>query len=213
MLLKQASIAAAPATVIGASIWPLTVASGRPDHMGQPSSASRETCLRIELQPADGVLRDGLASAVRAFVRFVIIPLPDHGIDAMSEATRHDHVTLHICVTCRAGQVVAEGELTPGARLFQTITERGALPGVAVVPVECLSACSQGCSISLSGPGRWSYVYGRLSDADADAIRQGAAAYVDAPDGLVPWRSRPEIFRKQSIARIPPLPACQEAAE
>jgi predicted metal-binding protein len=33
----------------------------------------------------------------------------------------------------------------------------------------------------------------------------GAAAYAATPDGIVPWRSRPEIFRKQSLARIPPL--------
>jgi predicted metal-binding protein len=27
----------------------------------------------------------------------------------------------------------------------------------------------------------------------------------DQPDGIVPWRDRPTIFRKQSIARIPPM--------
>jgi predicted metal-binding protein len=36
-------------------------------------------------------------------------------------------------------------------------------------------------------------------------IRQGAALYRDAPAGLVPWRERPEHFRRNSIARIPPL--------
>jgi len=30
--------------------------------------------------------------------------------------------------------------------------------------------------------------------------------------GMFPWRSRPEIFRKQSLARIPPL-SLPEAAE
>ena len=86
-------------------------------------------------------------------------------------------------------------------------------PGVTVVPVECLSACSQGCSVALSAPGRWSYVYGRLSDANAGDVVAGAAAYAAAPDGIVPWRSRPEIFRKQSLARIPPITAIPEAAE
>lgn len=122
-------------------------------------------------------------------------------------------VTLHVCITCRAGQSIEEGETTPGARLHEAILKAGAPPGVTVVPVECLSACSQGCSVALSAPGRWSYVYGRLSDANAGDVVAGAAAYAAAPDGIVPWRSRPEIFRKQSLARIPPITMIPEAAE
>ncbi len=114
-------------------------------------------------------------------------------------------VTLHVCITCRAGQTVNEGETTPGARLHAAIVDVGAPEGVEVVPVECLSACSQGCSVALSAPGRWSYVYGRLSEIHARDVIAGAAAYAAAPDGIVPWRRRPEIFRKQSLARIPPI--------
>jgi predicted metal-binding protein len=36
-------------------------------------------------------------------------------------------------------------------------------------------------------------------------ILAGAAAYGASTDGIVPWRERPIIFRKQSLARIPPL--------
>ncbi|GKQ49824.1 DUF1636 domain-containing protein [Bradyrhizobium sp. Ce-3] len=122
-------------------------------------------------------------------------------------------VTLHVCVTCRAGQTLAEGELAPGARLHAALVEAGVPDDVNLVPVECLSACSQGCSVALSAPGRWSYVYGRLSEANAKDVIAGAAAYAAASDGIVPWRSRPEIFRKQSLARIPPLPVVPEAAE
>ncbi|MGA7072865.1 DUF1636 family protein [Bradyrhizobium sp.] len=114
-------------------------------------------------------------------------------------------VTLHVCITCRAGQSLQEGETTPGARLHAAILGVGVPEGVNVVPVECLSACNQGCSVALSAPGRWSYVYGRLSDANAPDVAAGAAAYATAPDGIVPWRQRPEIFRKQSLARIPPI--------
>jgi predicted metal-binding protein len=122
-------------------------------------------------------------------------------------------VTLHVCITCRAGQTLTEGEKTPGARLRDAIVEAGVPDGVNLVPVECLSACSQGCSVALSAPGRWAYVYGRLSQDNARDVVAGAAAYAAAPDGLVPWRSRPEIFRKQSLARIPPVIALPEAAE
>ena len=122
-------------------------------------------------------------------------------------------VTLHVCITCRAGQPIEEGESTPGARLRDAIVEAGVPEGVMLVPVECLSACGQGCSVALSAPGRWSYVYGRLSADNARDVIAGAAAYAAAPDGIVPWRSRPEIFRKQSLARIPPIAILSEAAE
>jgi predicted metal-binding protein len=114
-------------------------------------------------------------------------------------------VTLHVCITCKAGQAIPEGQATPGKLLHQAIAEIGAPEGVTIVPVECLSACNNGCSVALSAPGRWSYVYGRMSQDNARDILAGAAAYAAASDGLVPWRSRPEIFRKQSLARIPPL--------
>ena len=122
-------------------------------------------------------------------------------------------VTLHVCITCKAGQTVPEGQSAPGKRLHEAITAIGAPDGVNVVPVECLSACNNGCSVALSGPGRWSYVYGRMSEANAQDIVAGAAAYAATPDGLVPWRARPEIFRKQSLARIPPMLSLPEAAE
>ena len=121
-------------------------------------------------------------------------------------------VTLHVCITCRAGEAISEGETTPGSRLHKAIAALGAPVGVTIVPVECLSACNNGCSVALSAPGRWAYVYGRMSEANAKDILAGAAAYAAAPDGLVPWRSRPEVFRKQSLARIPPM-SLPEAAE
>jgi predicted metal-binding protein len=122
-------------------------------------------------------------------------------------------VTLHVCITCRAGQPLGDDETTPGARLHAAILQAGTPACVDVVAVECLSACSQGCSVALSAPGRWSYVYGRLSEVNAQDIVAGAAAYAAAPDGIVPWRTRPEIFRKQSLARLPPIAVLPEAAE
>jgi predicted metal-binding protein len=113
-------------------------------------------------------------------------------------------VTLHVCTTCRAGKPLEDGRPCPGARLHAALSEVDAPEGVVIVPVECLSACSNGPTIALSSRGRWTYVYGQLGEADVPAILSGAAAYAAASDGIVPWRERPEIFRKQSIARIPP---------
>ena len=112
--------------------------------------------------------------------------------------------TLSVCITCRR-----EGESDdprPGARMLAALADLAVPAGVRIRPVECLSACSQGCAVAVSAPGKWAYVYGRLDPAlHAPAILDGAARYAASADGIVPWRERPEIFRKQSLARIPPL--------
>ena len=114
-------------------------------------------------------------------------------------------VSLLICSTCRAGEPVTAGVPVPGERLAQAVEAAATPDGVRVIRVECLSACSQGCAVALTAPGRWSYVYGQMTEADVPEILTGAAAYAAAPDGLVPWRDRPTIFRKQSLARLPPI--------
>ncbi|MFV0383721.1 DUF1636 family protein [Paracoccus sp. (in: a-proteobacteria)] len=113
---------------------------------------------------------------------------------------------LHVCTTCRgtAQDTDPADDLRPGARLHARLVAGDSPEGVEIRPVACLSACSNGCSVALSAPGKWSYVYGRLTEADADAILEGAARYAVSGDGIVPWRERPEIFRRQSLARIPP---------
>ena len=114
-------------------------------------------------------------------------------------------IRLHICMTCKAGLAVEEGDLCTGAQLFAAVSALEVPEGVQIVPIDCLSACNTGAAVALSAPGRWGYVYGRMGPENAADILLGAAAYARAPDGLVPWRERPVIFRKQSLARIPPM--------
>lgn len=115
-------------------------------------------------------------------------------------------VTLHVCITCRRGPPDAGDDVRPGTALYTALVAAGAPDGVHIRPVECLSACDNGCSMALSGPGRWSYIYGHMdAEIHVSDILAGAAAYAGAPDGIVPWRARPVIFRKQSLARIPPM--------
>lgn len=131
---------------------------------------------------------------------------PRKVIPARTERKACVAVTLHVCITCRRGLPDRDGLPRPGASLHAALTEAGAPDGVRIVAAECLSACDNGCNIALSAPGRWSYVYGHMDPAkDVADILAGAAAYARAPDGLVPWRERPAIFRKQSLARIPPM--------
>lgn len=122
-------------------------------------------------------------------------------------------VKLHVCVTCRAGQAVEEGEKRPGALLYEALLAESQPDGVTITEVSCLSACKSGCAVALSAPGKWSYVYGQMTTEDAADILAGSAAYAATSDGIVPWRERPEQFRKRSVARIPPFIAPVEAAE
>ena len=121
--------------------------------------------------------------------------------------------TLYVCKTCKAGEVHEDDANRPGARLHAAIIAEDAPEGVNVVGVACLSACSQGSAVALSEPGKWTYVYGHMTTDDVSDILTGAAAYAASSDGLVPWRERPVIFRKQSLARIPPFQMPLEAAE
>ena len=116
-------------------------------------------------------------------------------------------VLLTVCTTCRRDGVDPESP-RPGALLLQALSGTDLPQGVSVRGVECLSACKRGCAMILSGgETRWSYIYGDLDpDQHLAEILEGAAAYAATEDGLVPWRERPQVFRKQSIARIPPAP-------
>ena len=119
-------------------------------------------------------------------------------------------VELLVCTTCKREGMDPEAE-RPGA-VLHALLAKGDLPdGVTLRAVECLSNCSSGCSVVLrGGPRRWTYVYGNLDPDDgAEIVADGASRYLDTPDGLVPWRERPEHFRKNCIARIPPLEASE----
>ncbi len=117
-------------------------------------------------------------------------------------------VQLLVCTTCRvAGTIPLPDAPRDGATLLARL-EAAVPAGVAVRGIECLSNCNRGCTVALGGPGRWTYVYGDLDPLrDVAAVVEGALRYAATGDGLVPWRERPEHFRKHCIARVPPLEA------
>ena len=123
-----------------------------------------------------------------------------------------EETVLYVCTTCRAEGDTAETRA--GARLLAAI--RAQLPdetqGLRVEGVECLSVCKRPCSVAVASPGRWTYVYGDLdAEASARTILTGIGLYAGTADGIVPWRERPEAFRKGVVARIPPSPPVKEA--
>lgn len=112
-----------------------------------------------------------------------------------------DAMELVVCATCRLPGA-DPGTPRDGARLSDALTAHG----VPHRRQECLSACARGCAVVFRGPGRWTYVQGALDpDRDLPALLAMIRAYAEAPDGVVPWRARPEVIRKNTIARIPPM--------
>ena len=120
----------------------------------------------------------------------------------MSEPTE-----LLVCIKCKRGEDITEDGERPGTRLFEELQNRVLPDGVRLRAVECLQNCDFGCSVALRGGARkWTYVYGNLHEAShLDTLVEGAALYHETLDGLIPWRTRPEHFKRNCIARIPPL--------
>ena len=117
-------------------------------------------------------------------------------------------IEILVCDSCRHEDFPKVADTRPGALLLEALAKQELPVEIAVRSVKCLSNCSQGCSIALRGEGRWSYVYGNLTPNEhVSTIIEGATKYLTSADGLVPWRDRPEHFRKNCIARIPPIEA------
>ena len=76
---------------------------------------------------------------------------------------------------------------------------------VEVRRLRCLANCTRGPSAAMRCNGSWTYVFGGLDAANADALVAGAKLLADASDGILPWRGRPEILKRTLIARVPPF--------
>jgi predicted metal-binding protein len=127
-----------------------------------------------------------------------------------SAASPHPSASkLFVCITCRLLDAPTEGlEARPGARLMKALSQLFDDSGqdIEIVPVECLSNCTRGCTVAVSGPGKWTYVIGALDpEQHADDVVRFARLHHAHAEGLPIWRERPVHIRKNTIARVPPL--------
>ena len=91
-------------------------------------------------------------------------------------------VRLMVCTTCREAGVSSDDPARPGARLHEALSRR------------------------LAEDPALAYVYGDLDpEASVDTILAGIGLYAGTHDGIVPWRERPQEFKKGVVARIPPI--------
>lgn len=114
---------------------------------------------------------------------------------------------LLVCVTCRRRGAPPEDARRPGRVLYDRILTAGLPDGVTVTPVECLQNCSNACTVALrGGDAKWTYIFSNVDEtADAPMLLAGTAQYHAAPDGVIPWRERSEHFKRNCLARIPPI--------
>jgi predicted metal-binding protein len=111
--------------------------------------------------------------------------------------------TIYVCITCRrAGE---PDEPRPGALLAATTAAAAEGSGVEVRRVVCLANCARGASAAMRANGSWTYVFGGLDPGCGTALIDGARLLAHAPDGLMPWRGRPEPLKRGLIARMPPI--------
>ncbi|QJF51903.1 DUF1636 family protein [Roseobacter ponti] len=118
----------------------------------------------------------------------------------------NDMTEMLVCIKCRRGREVPETETRPGQHLYDQLSAMDAPEGVRVRPVECLQNCDFGCTVALRGGNRWTYVFANVDEmSHPEMILDGAARYHATADGLIPWRERPEHFKRNCVARIPPM--------
>ena len=127
-------------------------------------------------------------------------------------AAGKDGLTLSICLRCRDGREDSNSDLDlrGGRRLAQAVAHAfpGSTParrGIRLRGVNCMSNCKRACTIALSAPGRFTYLFGDLDPAlHAVDVLSVAAAYAEAEAGYLPRPARPEVLRAGILGRIPP---------
>jgi predicted metal-binding protein len=126
----------------------------------------------------------------------------------MTQSPANQKPVLYVCITCRRqGKQDSETESEPhfGA-LLASATERAANgTEVTVRRLRCLANCSRGPSAAMRANGSWTYLFGGLDIANAEALVKGVKLLAGTADGILPWRGRPDILKRNLIARVPPL--------
>ncbi len=128
--------------------------------------------------------------------------------DARADTFAPLPVTLFVCTTCKGTD--AEADMPPaGAGLLDAVQALAAgdatLDQVAVQPVKCLGNCKRGLSAALIHRDGWTYVFGDLAPDSADDLLTGARLFLTSTDGILPWRGRPDVLKRNMVARVPPL--------
>jgi predicted metal-binding protein len=126
----------------------------------------------------------------------------------------HQH-TLFVCTVC-GGQPATDGDQRHGEKLLQQLQTLHPVvtpDGFVIQPVKCMGVCDRPCAIAFVAAGKFTYLFGDLSMDEAELPYTAATVldcmgqYCAHPDGLLPYRERPELLRDRIIAKIPTHPS------
>lgn len=126
--------------------------------------------------------------------------------------------TLSVCLRCRDGRE-RNDEDRGGARFARIVAaafaaRRTMWRDIDLRGVRCMSQCKRPCTVALSAPGRFTYLFGDLDPhRDANAVLDLLPLYLCEPLGFMPRDRRPPPLRAGILGRIPPLEVRSELVE
>ena len=113
-------------------------------------------------------------------------------------------VDVLVCQTFRRADMPDQA-VRNDAQLLTKLDNADLPAGVRVHGVDCLSNFKNGCTIVLQAAARWTYIYENINPvSDFEQLCGGIAGYSNSEDGIVPWKQREALFRKNRVGRIPP---------
>jgi len=116
--------------------------------------------------------------------------------------------TIFVCDTCKySPEEKFHGDKTGGeilAEHVETIAEDDA--ALTVKRVSCTMGCERHCNVSVTAPGKLTYVIGKFlpERESAEAIVEYARLHHAAETGQVPFKQWPQGVKGHFVARIPP---------
>ncbi|MEJ5155021.1 DUF1636 domain-containing protein [Gluconobacter wancherniae] len=116
------------------------------------------------------------------------------------DAAQASRPCIYVCVTCRKAEGI-DGPM--GANLHDALLASAEGHNVDVRKVECLSACSSGCTAVVSMPGKWTWLLGRLTPEKSDDILEYLKLYEASRTGTVMPSKRPASLSDMVLGRIP----------
>ena len=100
---------------------------------------------------------------------------------------------IHVCVLCGNG-----------AKLALALEPAIAEMGCSLRRIDCLGGCARHAMASFANAGRWGWMFGNLTPADAPDLIALCRLWLQSPDGLVAKTLRPPRLGDRILGHMPP---------